>query len=428
MKILKKFISAISAVSIMLTAVPYCTVADEYNGFSIESIQNSEIKPKITVTSECISFNEARENPIREINICVEGANYKYCSTGMHIHFDKRLDIDITPIGTPAVEVGDALKYCTVDTPTIDLTAEEYGMKGVFVQSAANNNFGEDGVIWTISLILPDDVQPGDVYPVDIIYKSNPAAKDLFTNVDNDTTGKLMQAYAFTYGIYNRKRNYNFSADADDLAECSALADIDKSYDGYIAIADKQETTAPIESTTTTTRRTTTTTTTTRTTATTRTTTATTTASTESSLIIIPSEVNMGIGDTNKLAVAGVQNISDVMWTSGDTHVATVDKNGNVTARNAGNAMIYAVYKGNIASCTIKVSNENINYGDANEDGQINMADVTAIVQHIGNRDEYGLDDTGLRSTDVNSDGQVTGEDALIIQEFIAGMYESLPI
>ncbi len=66
--------------------------------------------------------------------------------------------------------------------------------------------------------------------------------------------------------------------------------------------------------------------------------------------------------------------------------------------------------------------------GDANEDGKVNMADVTSIIQHIGNKDKYGLGDAGLRNADTNSDGQVTGEDALIIQEFIAKMHESLPV
>lgn len=62
--------------------------------------------------------------------------------------------------------------------------------------------------------------------------------------------------------------------------------------------------------------------------------------------------------------------------------------------------------------------------GDANEDGAVNMADVTAIVQHIGNRDAYGLTETGLANADTTGDGQVTGEDALYIQHAIAGEIE----
>lgn len=57
--------------------------------------------------------------------------------------------------------------------------------------------------------------------------------------------------------------------------------------------------------------------------------------------------------------------------------------------------------------------------GDSNEDGNINIADATAIIQHIGNRDQYGLSVQGEFNADINNDGIVTGEDALIIQQRI---------
>lgn len=65
--------------------------------------------------------------------------------------------------------------------------------------------------------------------------------------------------------------------------------------------------------------------------------------------------------------------------------------------------------------------------GDANEDGYINMGDVTSIIQHIGNRDEYELTEQGIANADTNGDGQVTGEDSIIIQRHIAGEITSLP-
>lgn len=58
--------------------------------------------------------------------------------------------------------------------------------------------------------------------------------------------------------------------------------------------------------------------------------------------------------------------------------------------------------------------------GDANVDGNVNMSDATAIIQHIGNRDKYGLTDQGITNADVTGDGQVTGEDATYIQRYIA--------
>lgn len=65
--------------------------------------------------------------------------------------------------------------------------------------------------------------------------------------------------------------------------------------------------------------------------------------------------------------------------------------------------------------------------GDANLDGLINMGDVTSIIQHIGNRDLYELDEQGLLNADINEDGIVTGMDAIFIQEVMAGIRE-LPV
>ena len=59
----------------------------------------------------------------------------------------------------------------------------------------------------------------------------------------------------------------------------------------------------------------------------------------------------------------------------------------------------------------------NILYGDANEDGSVDIADATAIVQHMGNPDEYGLSEQGKLNADIinNGDG-VTGADAVALQ------------
>ncbi|MDE7097814.1 MAG: DUF4832 domain-containing protein [Ruminococcus sp.] len=64
--------------------------------------------------------------------------------------------------------------------------------------------------------------------------------------------------------------------------------------------------------------------------------------------------------------------------------------------------------------------------GDANCDGYVNIADATAIIQHMGNRDKYGLSKQGLINADVDGAEGVTGLDALKIQELEAGIIESL--
>lgn len=57
--------------------------------------------------------------------------------------------------------------------------------------------------------------------------------------------------------------------------------------------------------------------------------------------------------------------------------------------------------------------------GDANEDGNVNMADATAVVQAIGNPDMYALTPQGEFNADVDGDG-LTGMDAVEIQIKVA--------
>lgn len=67
-------------------------------------------------------------------------------------------------------------------------------------------------------------------------------------------------------------------------------------------------------------------------------------------------------------------------------------------------------------------------YGDANEDGDVDIADATAIIQHIGNRKKYGLSRQGEINADCYNTGDgVTGMDAIIIQKLAANMIDTLP-
>nr|MDE6789633.1 DUF5620 domain-containing protein [Ruminococcus sp.] len=56
-------------------------------------------------------------------------------------------------------------------------------------------------------------------------------------------------------------------------------------------------------------------------------------------------------------------------------------------------------------------------WGDANEDKSVDIADATAIIQHMGNPDEYSLSEQGKLNADIvnNGDG-VTGADAVLLQ------------
>ena len=58
--------------------------------------------------------------------------------------------------------------------------------------------------------------------------------------------------------------------------------------------------------------------------------------------------------------------------------------------------------------------------GDANCDGRTTVADAVAILQHIANRDKYGLSPQGLINADVDGEAGVTANDARVLQEWVA--------
>ncbi len=60
--------------------------------------------------------------------------------------------------------------------------------------------------------------------------------------------------------------------------------------------------------------------------------------------------------------------------------------------------------------------------GDVNNDGRVEIADATLILQSLTGNSAYQLTEPGKLAADVNFDGVVTKEDALLIQQLDAGM------
>ncbi|MBR6069825.1 MAG: DUF4981 domain-containing protein [Ruminococcus sp.] len=66
--------------------------------------------------------------------------------------------------------------------------------------------------------------------------------------------------------------------------------------------------------------------------------------------------------------------------------------------------------------------------GDANLDGKVTIADATAILQSIGNKDKYALSDEAKLNADCCNPGDgITASDALAIQKLDAGLITKLP-
>lgn len=60
--------------------------------------------------------------------------------------------------------------------------------------------------------------------------------------------------------------------------------------------------------------------------------------------------------------------------------------------------------------------------GDANNDKVVDMADETAVIQHLGNPDKYGLSKERYYAADVNFDGVVNNTDLKLIRDYNNGV------
>ncbi len=126
---------------------------------------------------------------------------------------------------------------------------------------------------------------------------------------------------------------------------------------------------------------------------------------------------NIGITDTLKRTYVEYSN-SSPSNKSGNLGYVTLKTTSSIPSFNV--TLVKNDRNNTLVTSTVKVNR--ILMGDANQDEHVDIADATAIIQSIGNADEYGLSEKGKLAADVNFDGMVTGADANLIQELIAGM------
>ncbi len=253
---LKKVFSALSLTAVAASAVSLSAFAAP-SDYTAGQIAESEIKPKITTTKLVVDKDQAGQDV--KVTLDVSGADGKYCNTGIRIYYSDRLTLKTKANGKADVADGPAIADLGTKTNKVDDSCTREGFDSWFMSTGGEGDYGVDGTMWTLTFTIPADAEEGEVFPLDIVYQSAGTTKDAFFDVDRTEAGMLMEAYAFTQGIYSPE-NPTFAASAEDVAKCPNLANIDSTYDGYIAIAGAVETTTTTVATTTTTKAATTTT------------------------------------------------------------------------------------------------------------------------------------------------------------------------
>ena len=213
-------------------------------------------KPVLSLSSILIDWDtldtdgdgKAESNLVQDIECSVSGAQNLWEVCGIHIVNDDRLSLVKNEITNNLLwQSGDAvssnaisLAICKENTVFFTSSAVATGMK---FNDGTTKFGGSDGVIMTYSVTIPDNVQPGDVYPITFKYVSTPAETE-----DSRATTDLFTNREYWYKAVNE------NAEIDEMTEYA----INNWVNGYIKIGEKRATTTVTTTTTTVTTTTTT--------------------------------------------------------------------------------------------------------------------------------------------------------------------------
>ncbi|MBQ6211749.1 MAG: hypothetical protein IJJ57_02510, partial [Ruminococcus sp.] len=228
-----------SGVSTTVSVPVSTTVPKADGGFSADEIAASPVKPLASLSKLVLPADSAGDTVT--VYYTLSGCEGEYSTFATHFRMDSRLEIPVDEnSGKLSIKKGSALENCPA-LNTGKYAKPDEGWNEYYLMDVESDNTGTDGVIAEITVKIPENAKPGDVYPIDINYRPG----DRFTSiVSPEDRAALMQAYFFTNGIYNEDYNSQFKASADDIKNVSKLAELPLYCDGYIAIEDTAETPA----------------------------------------------------------------------------------------------------------------------------------------------------------------------------------------
>lgn len=206
---MKKIKNVIISAAVCLCSVN-CISAYAYS-FTQEDINHSEIKPRLSFSEINIPIERAKENPEVTVSLTLSGAAEQYSTAEIWTSFDSRLSVRKNEAtGENFFEKGYAFKNLSVtggSSSYYDKAANAVrDLNGIRIIGADGENNGLDGVVFTTTVILPDDVKEGDVFPLKTIYmtrenSNNEYVNSTFTNAENNRAGQLMGEWLFTNGL-----------------------------------------------------------------------------------------------------------------------------------------------------------------------------------------------------------------------------------
>ena len=370
-------------------------------------------KPVLSLSSILIDWDtldtdgdgKAESNLVQDIECSVSGAQNLWEVCGIHIVNDDRLSLVKNEITNNLLwQSGDAvssnaisLAICKENTVFFTSSAVATGMK---FNDGTTKFGGSDGVIMTYSVTIPDNVQPGDVYPITFKYVSTPAETE-----DSRATTDLFTNREYWYKAVNE------NAEIDEMTEYA----INNWVNGYIKIGEKRATTTA-KSTTTTVKTTTTTAKPTTTTVKTTTTTAKSTTTTVKTTTTTAKPTTTTVKTTTttaKLTTTTVKTTSTTEKLTTTTAKPTVTTTKLTTTLNTTTQPPVT---------TTKVTD--VNRGDIDDNGTIDAIDASVALTIYALRSTNGdvsmYSEKQLQAADTDKNGTVDAIDASYILSYYA--------